>query len=273
MLETRCRLALLHGERGSAIPFRDSGGLHRRLTGVPTDIRTGAGRPLKLAVFDCDGTLVDSQFAIFDAMAAAWERHGLGRPDAAALRRLIGLPLVEAIGRLHPGLDEAAQAAVADSYRQAFADRRQRAGALEPLYPGLREALEALEAAGILMGVATGKSGRGLRAVLEGHRLSHFFVTLQTADHGPGKPHPAMLLRALAEAGVDPADAVMIGDTSFDLQMARAARVAGLGVAWGYHEPDDLHRAGAAAVVADADEMTAAVLRLLGVNGAREAGE
>lgn len=219
--------------------------------------------PLRLALFDCDGTLVDSQHAIVDSMAEAWRRHGLGTPDPLAVRRVVGLSLVTAVADLLPDRDAALHAAVADAYRDAFAGRRQRGVLEEPLFPGIAAALDALEAAGVLLGVATGKSLRGLRSVLERHGLERRFVTLQTADTGPGKPHPAMVQRALAETGVAAADTVMIGDTTFDIQMARNAGIASVGVSWGYHEVPELEAAGADRIVRDGAGVAAAVLDLL----------
>lgn len=220
-------------------------------------------KPLRLALFDCDGTLVDSQHAIVDSMTEAWRAHGLGEPDPQAVRRVVGLSLVPAVAALLPELDEARHVAVAESYKDAFAARRQRGVVREPLFPGIAETLDALDAAGVLLGVATGKSLRGLRSVLEGHGLSGRFVTLQTADMGPGKPHPAMVQRALAETGVEVGSTVMIGDTTYDIQMARNARVASVGVSWGYHEVPELLAAGADRIVHDGAQVAAAVLDLL----------
>jgi phosphoglycolate phosphatase len=112
----------------------------------------------------------------------------------------------------------------------------------------MREVLDALTAQGWLLGVATGMSQRGLLHCLATHGLSQRFVTLQTADHHPSKPHPAMLEQALSEAAAQASDAVMIGDTAYDMQMAQSAGVRGVGVAWGYHEPDELLGAGGAFV-------------------------
>ena len=219
--------------------------------------------PLRLALFDCDGTLVDSQFAIIDSMTTAWAAHGLGEPDPLEVRRMVGLPLVQAIALLLPDLDSGKHAEVADSYRDAFAALRRKGDLHEPMFPGIRDTLDALEAQGVLLGVATGKSRRGLDAVLAHHGLTERFVTLQTSDIGPGKPHPDMVHRALAETGVNAAETVVIGDTTYDIQMARNARVASVGVSWGYHAVAELEKAGADRIVHRGREVAVAVLALL----------
>ncbi|EWY39849.1 HAD family hydrolase [Skermanella stibiiresistens SB22] len=218
---------------------------------------------LRLALFDCDGTLVDSQFAIVAAMNAAFVGMGLPAPDAASVRRIVGLPLVHAIAVLHPSGQERLHRALADRYKLAFADARNRGVHDEPLFPGIREALAAIEDAGLLLGVATGKSRRGLVATLDHHGLLDRFTTLQTSDTGPGKPHPDMVFRALADTGVDAADTIVIGDTSFDMLMAGSARAGAVGVAWGYHETAELTKAGALRICQTADELPAAILALL----------
>lgn len=201
-----------------------------------------------LVVFDCDGTLVDSQHTIVSAMSAAWRSAGLVPPDTTAIRRVVGLPLVEAIARLHREGTGADHAALAERYKESF-HGIQRESADEPLFPGIRETLASLEAAGVLLGIATGKGRRGLALTLGRHGLERYFVTIQTADGNPGKPNPDMLLRAMAESGVEAASTMMVGDTTFDMMMARNAGVVGVGVGWGYHDPDELHAAGAALVV------------------------
>lgn len=218
---------------------------------------------LKLVLFDCDGTLVDSQHAIVDSMNAAWDAHGLGAPDANAVRRVVGLSLVEAIMRLAPALTEKEACKVAETYKRAFGDMRNLGQVDEPLYDGMLETIETLAAAGYLMGVATGKSRRGLDAVLNRHKLRDHFVTLQTADMGPGKPNPHMVWRALDETGAGAADTVVVGDTTFDIHMARRAGSSAIGVVWGYHEPEELTAAGAHRVVLHPRDIPAAVAELL----------
>ena len=201
--------------------------------------------PLRLALFDCDGTLVDSQQSIIAAMREAWRAHELPAPEPDAVRRVVGLTLETAVATLRPDATPEQMASLVEHYRSAFFRQRQSGDSTEPLYEGCKAALDALDADGILLGVATGKSRRGLRAVLEQHGLLPRFVTIQTADDGPGKPNPHMVEQAITETGVEPSDVVMIGDTVFDIEMARAAGVASIGVAWGYHPADELSLAGA----------------------------
>ncbi len=199
----------------------------------------------RLIMFDCDGTLVDSQHVIFAAMTYAFERHGMACPDMDSVRRVVGLGLVEAVEVLVPHLDRDTHVVLAGSYRDAFGHLRQDPLHTEPLFPGVREALEALAGAGYLLGIATGKSRRGLNSTLNLHGMRDLFVTLQTADDAPGKPHPGMLENALRATGARREDTVMIGDTVFDIHMARNAGVHPLGVSWGYHPAGELADAGA----------------------------
>lgn len=221
--------------------------------------------PLTLALFDCDGTLLDGQHTVIAAMRDAWADHGLPQPDDDLVRGMIGLTLHDGIARILPQDARADPMAVADSYKRAYRVHREHHGAVDPAYPGMADCLDRLEAAGVLLGVATGKSQRGLNSALAAHGWAGRFVTLQTPDHGPGKPHPDMVHRALDEAGVDAGRTVMIGDTSFDMEMAVAAGVGAVGVSWGYHPNDDLHRAGAETVVGDAAVLTDLLIARLAV--------
>ncbi len=207
---------------------------------------------MKLAVFDCDGTLVDGGTNICRVMEGTFLRAGLAPPPRAATRRIVGLSLIEAVRVLLPEADEVTTRRLAADYRQAFHHLR-RSGELddEPLFEGVAEVLAMLAADGWRLGIATGKSDRGLGHVLAAHGLTGRFATLQTADRHPSKPDPAMLRAAMAAVGVAPHATAMIGDTSFDMAMAKAAGARAVGVAWGYHSTDELVDAGADVVATD----------------------
>jgi len=207
----------------------------------------------RLAVFDCDGTLVDSGATIHRALRAAFDAHGLECPPPDISRKVIGLSLVEAMAILAP---EADHQALTQTYKDAFMALRAGGHVEEPLFDGILPLLDALEAEGWLLAVATGKSDRGLRQCLESHGIHARFVSLQTADRHPSKPHPSMTLTAIAEAGSIPKRTVVIGDTSFDMGMAIAAGAGAIGAAWGYHDVEELRAAGAHGVA----ETTADVL-------------
>lgn len=216
-----------------------------------------------LCIFDCDGTLVDSLHAITEAMALAFRDQGLAEPAPMAVKRLIGLPLTEAVAAL---LDEASDdlvGALAASYRDAYAGLRRAGGSLEPLFPGIVEVLDALQADGWRLAIATGKSRRGVRATLGQHGLLDRFVSVQTPDTAAGKPSPDMVYRALAETGVEASATVVVGDTAYDMMMASNAGVIGLGVAWGYHDREALRASGALAVIEVVGELTASIVRTL----------
>ncbi|OYU34630.1 HAD-IA family hydrolase [Novosphingobium sp. PASSN1] len=208
-----------------------------------------------LAIFDCDGTLVDSQADICAAMDAAFAAAGLAPPDRNATRRVVGLSLPEAMRRLRPDGTADDHAMLSQLYRDAFRERRMAGQVEEPLYDGIADLIAELTGAGWLLGVATGKSDRGLIHCLETHGLSGHFVTLQTADRHPSKPHPSMIEACLAATGAAASAAVMIGDTSFDMAMAVNAGVRALGVDWGYHHPRELTEAGAEAVAGSMAEL------------------
>ena len=199
----------------------------------------------RLAIFDCDGTLVDSQGNICLAMEACFAAAGLDPPARERTRGVVGLSLVEAMRAMLPEAEAEFHAALAEDYKRAFQAMRARGLAEEPLYEGIAELIDKLDAEGWLLGIATGKSDRGVALCLEHHGLAKRFVTLQTADRHPSKPHPSMVEQAMTDAGAAPETSLMIGDTSFDMAMARAAGVTAIGVAWGYHDADSLWRAGA----------------------------
>lgn len=206
--------------------------------------------PPRLILFDCDGTLVDSQQMICAAMQQAFDDHGLVCPPRSAVLSIVGLSLPTAVERLAEGLAGFPVESVVERYKAAFFALRQSETHMEPLYPGARETVDALALRGdVLLGVATGKSQRGVRAVLGHHGLLERFSVIKTADDAPSKPHPGMVLDAMAETGAKPHDTVLIGDTTYDIEMARAAGARAIGVSWGYHPVDALHAAGAHEVV------------------------
>ena len=215
---------------------------------------TDIGR-YRLVVFDCDGTLVDSQHNIIAAMTEAWRRHGLAVPTPDLIRRQVGLTLEVAVERMLGSGDPVFISAVADTYRAIVHDLRAREDLAEPMFDGMRELIEALVAPEIFLGVATGKNLVGLEHTLQSLGLRERFHTLQTADRCRSKPDPEMVIRAMAETANDPRSTVVIGDTSFDMEMARAAGATPIGVAWGYHPADELHAAGAAAVLRHPSEL------------------
>ena len=209
----------------------------------------------RLAIFDCDGTLVDGQAAVCETMERAFGAIGAPPPDRNAIRRTVGLSLPLAVRQLMMDGREVDRLQVVEAYKRLFRETRLSGALHEPLFDGMADLLERLHADGWLLGVATGKSDRGLHACLDTHGIKHRFATLHGADRYPSKPHPAMLEAALAETGVDAGDAVMIGDTVFDILMACDIGVRAIGVDWGYHEAEELLEAGAVGVAQTMDEL------------------
>jgi phosphoglycolate phosphatase len=205
---------------------------------------------MRLVIFDCDGTLIDSQHAIVDCMTLAFGSLGLAAPTRADVLGIVGLSLPEALQALAPGESAIVRSQLIEAYRSGFVGVRQRLGQTEPVYDGVAAAVGALAACPhTVLGIATGKSKRGVARLLAQEGWEGAFLTIQTADDHPSKPHPSMIHKAMADAGTAPCDTVMIGDTTYDMEMARSAGVGALGVSWGYHAPDRLARAGAHAVV------------------------
>lgn len=209
----------------------------------------------KLAVFDCDGTLVDGQAAICSAMDAAFAEAGLQAPDHHQVRRIVGLSLPGAIRLLVPSAPADIQAAVVAGYKQAFRTSRLEGRLEEPLFPGIRDLVANLRRDGWAVAIATGKSDRGLTSCLEVHGMGDWFVSLQTADRHPSKPDPAMLHAAMLDASADASTTIMIGDTTYDMEMAANAGVRAIGVGWGYHDFAELTEAGASGVADDMESL------------------
>jgi phosphoglycolate phosphatase len=200
---------------------------------------------LRLAIFDLDGTLVDSRHNIARAVDEAAMAVGLPPPAREAIPRVIGLSLDEALARLFPTATAERLTALDQAYRACFVRYRTAQDYEEPLFDGVVAALADLETAGFALAIATGKARRGVDDILARHGLGGRFISIQTPETAPGKPHPGMVLQAMAEAGVDRDGTAMIGDTTFDMQMARAAGVRAIGVSWGNHAPEELTTAGA----------------------------
>lgn len=205
---------------------------------------------MKLIVLDCDGTLVDSQNGICEAMTYAFSGFGLTPPPRESTLGIVGLSLPEAFAALAPHVDEGLRGKMVERYKSAFQEIRREPELHEPLFEGIAAAIEAFASRNdCLLGIATGKSRKGVDRLFAREGWANRFVTVQTSDDNPSKPHPAMLEAAMAEAGVGPELTVMVGDTTFDMEMARAAGVPGIGAGWGYHSIDQLHRAGAHTVI------------------------
>lgn len=211
--------------------------------------------PNRLALFDCDGTLVDSQHNIVEGMYRCFDAENLAHPNRQTILSVIGLSLPQAMARLIPDADSDFHHYIAEKYKRIFQEMRRANSITEPLYPGMAELIVQLADEGWMLGVATGKSDRGLNLCLSHHGMIDHFITLQTADRHPSKPHPSMGLLAMEEAGAIPETTVMVGDTSYDMEMAVNAGMRGLGVNWGYHSPEELTAAGAHAVAVDMNDL------------------
>jgi phosphoglycolate phosphatase len=190
------------------------------------------------------------------AMQLAYDAHGIVCPPRERVLSIVGLSLREAFGNLGEGAAYFPIDGMIERYKEAFFELRHSPAHQEPLYPGARTAVLDLSARDdCLLGIATGKSQRGVRAILTHHDLLPHFATIKTADDAPSKPHPGMILEAMREAGAEPHDTIMIGDTSYDMAMARAAGVHAIGVNWGYHPQDSLAESGAHEIVSDFVEL------------------
>lgn len=213
----------------------------------------------RLVVFDCDGTLVDSQHAIVAAVDHAFSSLGLAPPTRAQALSVVGLSLPEAFRVLAGQHPASVQRELVELYRSGVPRIRETQRTAEPLYPGVREVIETLKSGDTLLGIATGKSKRGVARLFDREGWHGHFLTIQTADDHPSKPHPSMILKAMAETGAAPEDTIMVGDTSFDMEMALSARVGALGVAWGYHTVAQLTAAGAHGVVHEGAALLSAI--------------
>ncbi len=202
---------------------------------------------MRLVLFDCDGTLVDSVKLIHEVMARTFVDFGHARPDVSETKAIIGLTLDIAIARMQgkPHVDDEALAMTAH-YKATYMGVRAEAGFQEPLFPGIAAMMARLEREdALLLGAVTGKSRRGLDLIRATHGFDSTFFVSRTADDCPSKPHPAMVTECCSEAGIDAARTVVIGDAIYDMQMAKAAGAAAIGVSWGYASVPELVDAGA----------------------------
>ena len=211
---------------------------------------------MKLAIFDVDGTLVDSQAMIAASLTAAFRAEGVTVPERSRMMSIVGLSLVDAMAVLAPGQEAVGHERLAAAYKEAFWQHRANGEHTETLFPGAEELLEKLRARGdTALGIATGKSRRGVAHLIEKHGWEGWFATVQTSDDHPSKPHPSMITMALNETATAATQTIMIGDTSYDIAMARAAGVWAAGVMWGNHPPVELTKAGAHSIANNFKEL------------------
>jgi phosphoglycolate phosphatase len=232
---------------------------------MPTQISAPA--PLRLAVFDLDGTLIDSANTIVESVQACWDACGFPEVSPDQIRRIIGLPWEESIKALMPDAGEPEILKVRGYYDEVNRGVRPRPVRQEALFEGIADVLNELEAKGYLLAVVTSRNSRLLGKMLDRLGLDGRFVSLRTPDHGPGKPNPHLLLETMDLAGVRPEETAMIGDTTWDVMMAVNAKTSGIGVTWGVHEADELHEAGAHHVADAVADLPGAVYRLTGHDG------
>jgi phosphoglycolate phosphatase len=222
---------------------------------------------LRLVIFDLDGTLIDSVALIVETVTNAFNAVGEAVPDEQAIRSISGITARDAMAILAPGADADRVEAILQSYRAHYL--RNAGTAREPLFAGALAALDRLQAdPANILAVATGKGYAGAVTLLERHNLIDRFHSVQTPDHNRGKPDPQMIETAMTRTGLSPRQTVMIGDTSHDMHMAKAAGVGAIGVVWGYHERLALLEAGADIIIDSFDELESAVVQLTGDAGA-----
>uniref|UniRef100_UPI0033415B11 HAD-IA family hydrolase n=1 Tax=Castellaniella defragrans TaxID=75697 RepID=UPI0033415B11 len=207
----------------------------------------------RAVIFDWDGTLMDSTQHIVASLRGACADMNLPLPSVEEARWVIGLSIESALYRLVPDLTHAQMGVFAERYRDHF----QRQDREQQLFPGQETLLRDLRRRGVILGVATGKSRRGLDRALDALALREVFQATRCADEAAGKPDPAMLEQLLAEFGLAPFEAVMVGDTTHDVLMARHAGVDSLAVSYGAHPRQALGAAEPTALVSSVRDMQA----------------
>jgi phosphoglycolate phosphatase len=213
----------------------------------------------RFAVFDIDGTLVDSRAIITACMDKAFIGAGMPPPGFERTRRVIGLSLAPGLAYLAPQADDALRTLILESYRTAFFEMRQDPTFHSPAYDGADALLRSLLADNWVLGIATGKSRRGLDAMLEQHAWGHLFQAHFCADDGPGKPHPHMVLENMRVVGAQPDQTLVIGDSEHDMAMAIAAGTTAIGVSWGFGTTEEMLAAGAVRVTHQMGELEEAL--------------
>lgn len=219
---------------------------------------------LSLVLLDLDGTLVDSRQVIINAMQMAATEVGVSYPSENAVSRIIGLSLDQAIVSLFPDSSAAVHADIFAAYRAEALRVRADPADPEALFEGAFEVVRTLRKSGYLLGIATGKARPGVDHFCTRYNMAGWFDTIQTPDTNPSKPHPGMIQSAMAETGVPTDRTVMVGDTVYDLEMARNAGVFGIGVAWGNHQVYELERAGCHHIVEVLQDLPKVIAILLG---------
>lgn len=213
-----------------------------------------------LILFDCDGTIVDSEGLIVTAMIMAFVDHGLTPPTDKAIRRIIGLSLPLAVEQLGAPNEGDLIMEVSQAYRTRYGFLRDEKGMREPLFDGMDQIIRGLGSRDdYILGIATGKTMKGVDNLLRANQLTHLFHTIQTSDKAPSKPNPAMINQAMRETGIDPHRTVMIGDTSFDMEMAQNAGVPAIAVTWGHHEREELARHNPHIIIDRISDMASAI--------------
>lgn len=222
-----------------------------------------------LIIFDCDGTLVDSRHTIVEAMLSAFANCGLIAPAPSSILSTVGLSVPEAVHRLIPQENTHTIGTIGEAYKEAYFQLRKQSDFIEPFFDGAENTLKNMgDQEKYILGIATGKSRRGVNAILRKLPIGmEPFVTIQTADDAPSKPHPAMIEQAMADTGVVNEHTIMIGDTSFDMEMARNAGVKSIGVTWGYHSSDELVDAGAGSIVSNFDSLISVISSMTAARG------
>ena len=208
----------------------------------------------KVLVFDWDGTLVDSEQHIVSCIAESAEVCNLPALSYDRMKSIIGLGMKEALYSLYPEITEAQITTLRQHYSKRF---HKNEGAELSLFPNVEKVLGTLKGMGYLLAVATGKSRRGLDMAKEQSGLAHYFDVERCADETQSKPHPQMLLEIAQHFDVLPEQMLMVGDTTFDLEMAQRAGAASVGVSYGVHAVDDLHQFEPQRIVDDMQELLA----------------